>query len=78
MTTVAISEFRAGMSAILQRVQDGEVVTLTVRGEEVAKLVPPDFAQFAARQELERLRQTAVVGDVLSPAEDENAWTAGS
>lgn len=78
MDTVGISEFRAGMRAILQRVKDGEVVTLTLRGEEVAKLVPPDFAQFAARQELERLRETAVLGDVLSPAEDESAWSATS
>ncbi|MBE7469092.1 MAG: type II toxin-antitoxin system prevent-host-death family antitoxin [Anaerolineales bacterium] len=55
------------MNLILQKVQNGEVVTLTSRGAEVARLVPPDFAQAAARQELERLRQTAVIGDVLSP-----------
>ena len=71
MIVVGISEFRARMNAILQRVQNGEVVTLTSRGVEIAKLVPPDFAQSAARKELERLRQTAVVGDVLSPVEEE-------
>lgn len=76
MTRVAISEFRSGMAAILERVQNGEVVTLTSRGEDVAKLVPLDFAQQAARQELERLRATAVVGDVLSPATEEGDWEA--
>jgi prevent-host-death family protein len=76
MIAVGISEFRARMNAILQKVQNGEVVTLTSRGVEIAKLVPPDFAQFAARQELEQLRQTAVVGDVLSPVEAEDRWRA--
>jgi antitoxin (DNA-binding transcriptional repressor) of toxin-antitoxin stability system len=54
------------MNLILQKVQNGEIVTLTSRGAEIARLVPPDFAQATARQELDRLRQTAVVGDVLS------------
>jgi prevent-host-death family protein len=67
MLSIGISEFRAKMNLILQKVQNGEIVALTSRGTEVARLVPPDFAQAAARQELDRLRQTAVVGDVLSP-----------
>ncbi len=67
MISIGISEFRAKMNLILQKVQNGEIVTLTSRGAEVARLVPPDFAQAAARQELNRLRQTAVVDDVLSP-----------
>jgi antitoxin (DNA-binding transcriptional repressor) of toxin-antitoxin stability system len=54
------------MNLILQKVQNGEIVTLTSRGAEIARLVPPDFAQATARQELDRLRQTVVVGDVLS------------
>ena len=67
MITIGISEFRAKMNLILQKVQNGEIVTLTSRGTEVARLVPPDFAQATARQELDHLRRTAVVGDVLSP-----------
>lgn len=75
MIAVEIGEFRAHMNAILQKVQNGEVVTLTSRGVQIAKLVPPEFAEFAARQELEKLRQTAVVGDVLSPVEEDH-WNA--
>ncbi|NJN95807.1 MAG: type II toxin-antitoxin system prevent-host-death family antitoxin [Anaerolineales bacterium] len=67
MLSIGISEFRAKMNLILQKVQNGEIVTLTSRGAEVARLVPPEFAQAAARQELDHLRQTAVVGDVLAP-----------
>ena len=70
MITIGISDFRASMNAILQKVQNGEVVTLTSRGVEIAKLVPPDFVQIAARRKLEHLRQTATVGDVLSPVEE--------
>ena len=74
MLNIGLSEFRANMNTILQRVQKGEIVTLTLRGTEVARLVPPDFAQQMARRELEDLRSSAVVGDVVSPIEDN--WNA--
>lgn len=76
MISIGISEFRANMNVVLQRVQRGEVITLTSHGAEVARLVPPDFAQLAARERLMQLRQTAVVGDVLSPLDD--AWEAAA
>jgi antitoxin (DNA-binding transcriptional repressor) of toxin-antitoxin stability system len=59
------------MSAILQQVQNGEIISLTQRGTEIARLVPPDFVQLAARQQLEELRKTAIVGNVLSPIDDQ-------
>jgi prevent-host-death family protein len=71
MTSVAISEFRANMSAILQQVRNGEIISLTQRGTEIARLVPPDFVQIATQQRLEELRKTAVIGDVLSPIDEE-------
>lgn len=74
MVAIGISEFRANMSAILQRVQQGEIISLLVRETEVAKLVPPDYARLAARQQLEDLRQTAVVGDLLAPLDA--SWDA--
>lgn len=72
MLQVGISEFRANMNAILQKVQAGEIVSLQVRGLEVAKLVPSDIASDLALVELERLRETAYVGDILSPLDE--AW----
>jgi antitoxin (DNA-binding transcriptional repressor) of toxin-antitoxin stability system len=74
MVAIGISEFRANMSVILQRVQQGEIISLLVRETEVAKLVPPDYARLAARQQLEDLRQTAVVGDLLAPLDE--LWDA--
>jgi prevent-host-death family protein len=76
MLSIGISEFRANMNAILQKVQNGQIVTITSRGAEVARLVPPAYARLAARQELEHLRQTAVVEDVLSPLNDK--WDAAA
>ena len=65
--SIGISEFRANMSTILQQVEAGNIVRLLVRGKEVAKIVPPDYAQRVAEMELEALRETAVIGDVVSP-----------
>lgn len=74
MIDVGISEFRANMNAILQQVQKGEVVSLLLRGKEIAKIVPSNYAQAAAQQELAALRQSAVVGDVLAPIDEQ--WSA--
>ena len=74
MTTVAISEFRANMSAILKKVQNGEVISLTQRGSEIARLVPPAYAQLTALKLREELRKSAIVGDLLSPVDVE--WDA--
>lgn len=76
MMAIGISEFRANMNAILQRVQNGEIISLLVREIEVAKLVPPDYARLAARQQLEELRQTAIIGDILSPIDE--SWDANA
>ncbi len=70
MLSVGISEFRSNMNAILQKVQNGEIVSLQVRGTEVAKLVPSNIASDLAMAELERIRETAYVGDVLSPIDE--------
>ncbi len=74
MTTIAISEFRANMSSFLQKVQNGEIISLTQRGTEIARLVPPDFAQLAALSLRDDLRETAIVGDILAPIDAE--WDA--
>jgi len=63
------------MSEFLQQVKSGKIIRLMYRGDEIARVVPPNFAQKAARQELETLRETAVVGDVLSPIDETWAST---
>jgi antitoxin (DNA-binding transcriptional repressor) of toxin-antitoxin stability system len=76
MTTlnIGVSEFRANMSAFLSQVQQGNIVRLMQRGTEIATLVPPNYAQLVAQESLIALRQTAIVGDVLSPIDE--IWEA--
>ena len=76
MVTIGISEFRANMNKILLKVQDGEIVSLTLRGSEIAKLVPSDYSRVEARQALKRLGKTAVINDILTPVENEDDWHA--
>jgi prevent-host-death family protein len=76
MLSIGVSELRANLTDFLQKVKAGEVVVITSRGTEVARLVPPHFATAAAREQLEQLRQTAVVGDVVSPVGE--AWETGT
>ena len=71
MEKIAVSEFRANLLSFLKRVEKGEVIALTSRGHEVAKIIPPDNKAENARNALKKLRKTAIVGDVLSPIEDE-------
>lgn len=70
MERVAVSEFRANLVNFLKRVERGEIITLTSRGHEVAKIIPPDNKTENARNTLLKLRKTAVIGDILSPIED--------
>jgi prevent-host-death family protein len=71
MEKVAVSEFRANLVGFLKRVERGEVIALTSRGHQVAKIIPPDNKTENARDALKKLRKTALIGDVLSPIEDE-------
>lgn len=72
--SVGISEFRANMSGFLQQVAAGNIVHLMYRGKEIAKVVPPNYAERAARRELAELQKTAVIGDILSPVNE--PWEA--
>jgi prevent-host-death family protein len=72
MATVAVSKLREHMVDYLKLVQAGETITITSRGREVAKLVPPENKLNQARKALQALRKTAVVGDVESPLDE--AW----
>jgi prevent-host-death family protein len=74
MEKVAVSEFRANLVGFLKKVEKGEIITLTSRGHEVAKIVPPDDKVKEAKKALKKLQQTAVIGDIISPIDEE--WEA--
>ncbi len=85
MERIGVSELHQNLTGVLKRVKAGQVIMITSRGNEVARLVPPKHTRQTAtknwqtaiknrqtaRKKLQQLRQTAIVGDVLSPVETE-------
>jgi prevent-host-death family protein len=65
---VNITELRQNLPSYIARVQKGEAVEVTVRGKVIARIVPGENRQAAARKRLKALRKTAWVGDVMSPS----------
>ncbi len=70
MESIGVSELRANLTGFLKKVETGQIINITSRGRKIAKLVPPNYATAVAREQLKQLRQTAVVGDVITPGED--------
>ena len=74
MKNVSISEFRANLLKYLTLVQRGEQINVTSKGNLMATLTPPVSQQDAARVKLDKLAETSVIHDVISPIEDD--WDA--
>lgn len=70
MRTVAISDLRDNLMSFIKKVQAGENIIVTSRGNEVAKLVPVENKKQMAKERLKALQKTAYVGDVLSPVNE--------
>jgi len=75
MSRVNVTELRQNLPAYLEQVRKGKEVQVTVHGRVVARLVPEQDEQTAARQRLEALRGKCRIGDVVSPLPEE--WDAG-
>jgi prevent-host-death family protein len=74
MKEVAISEFKAKCLALLDQVQKTKKpIRVTRRGKPVAEVVPP--SQKSSRDWMGSMKgRMEIVGDVVSPATDENDW----
>jgi prevent-host-death family protein len=70
-TTVGVRELRQNLSRYLERVKEGETLTVTERGHEVARLVPshgdidPRYLELA-----EKYGATIPTGDLLEAIRD--------
>jgi prevent-host-death family protein len=75
MEEIAISKFKATCLSVLERVRKtGKPILVTRFGQPVAEVVPPSVAKPAERK-LGTLRGTIkIVGDIVSPAGDEEDW----
>jgi len=74
MESVGVSKLRENMALLLNKVRQGETITITSRGTEIALLIPIKNKKEVSRNALKQLRKTAMVGDVVSPIEEE--WKA--
>lgn len=74
MAKVNVTELRQNLPAYLARVRAGEPVEVTVRGRVIARIVPEEDRQAAARKWLKKLRKSARVGDIMSPSGE--VWDA--
>ncbi len=74
MEKVGISTLRENLSVFLKKVQKGQVITITSRGHEMARLVPVEDKRQKAREILRELGKNSTIGDILSPVYEE--WEA--
>ena len=74
MESIGVSKLRENMVLFLNKVQQGESIAITSRGTEIAMLIPIKNKKEVSRNTLKQLRKTAIVGDVVSPIEEE--WKA--
>ncbi len=74
MESIGVSKLRENMVLFLNKVQQGESIAITSRGTEIAMLIPIKNKKEVSRNALKQLRKTAIVGDVVSPIEEE--WKA--
>jgi prevent-host-death family protein len=74
MESIGVSKLRENMVLFLNKVQQGESIAITSRGTEIAMLIPIKNKKEISRNALKQLRKTAIVGDVVSPIEEE--WKA--
>ena len=74
MEKVAVSRLRENLMVFLKKVENGDSVTITSRGREVAKLVPLENKMKESKKILRQLGKNAIIGDILSPIKEK--WKA--
>lgn len=67
MQNINISDFRANLLSYLQKAHDGEELTVSSHGEVLATILPPINKREKAKNILNTLSKTAVIGDIVSP-----------
>lgn len=77
METVPVSKFKATCLALLEKVKrTGQPILVTRRGEPLAEVVPPSARPTAGAWLGSFASTVTFVGDIVSPASDEDEWEA--
>ncbi len=76
MPSIKVTELRQHLPEYLKQVQAGQEAAITLHGKTIARIVPETKQSKceAALKRLEALRGTVIVGDIISPIEED--WTA--
>ena len=76
MIEVSISEFKAKCLALLEQVRKTrEPVRVTRHGKPVAEVVPPTPTVDRSKW-IGSLKDSMILGDIISPATDKDEWEA--
>lgn len=75
MNSVNVTKLRQHFSDYLRQIQQGEEIAITVRGKNVARIIPdyPATKRDAALNRSEALRGSVIAGDILSRSDEQ--WT---
>ncbi len=77
MTEIAISEFKAKCPALLEQVRrTRKPIRITRHGKIIAEVIPPTAVQDRAEWIASMKDTFEIIGDVISPASDEDEWEA--
>ena len=77
MREIAISEFKAKCLSIIDEVhKTKKAVRVTRFGEPVAEVIPPSMASEANSWIGSMTDSMKILGDIVSPANDEEEWEA--
>ena len=74
MTRVNVTELRQHLPTFLRKVAEGEVIVITAHGKRIARLTPLTDPSLEAKKWLESLRGKVLLGDVESPAGEQESW----
>jgi prevent-host-death family protein len=78
METIAISKFKATCLSVLERVRrTKKPVRITRFGEPVAEVVPPSAPPRPKSWIGSMVGTARILGDIVSPASNENDWESG-
>ena len=71
MESIGVSKLRENLPSYIKKVQQGQTITITSHGNRIAMLIPVKAEIETSRNALRNLRETAYIGDVVSPIEEQ-------
>jgi prevent-host-death family protein len=76
MNLVNVTDLRQHLPEYLKQVQQGEEIVITLHGKSIARIVPnfSDNKREQALKRLDTLRGKMILGDILSPLNNDE-WT---